>query len=59
MHHKKHQNGMLRAGRRVRVLIADDQALMREGLRRLLRGCRDISVIGEAADGREILEMAR
>jgi DNA-binding NarL/FixJ family response regulator len=35
----------------IRVVIADDQALMRDGLRGLLQLAPDIDVIGEAADG--------
>jgi len=45
---------------RIRVLIADDHALLREGLRALLALSEDIEVVGEAADGREaIAEAAR
>ncbi len=44
---------------RIRVLIADDHALLREGLRALLAGCADLEVVGEAADGREAVEAAR
>lgn len=36
---------------KIRVLIADDHALMREGIRALLRATDDIEVVGEAADG--------
>jgi DNA-binding NarL/FixJ family response regulator len=43
----------------IRVLIADDQALLRGGLRLLLDAEADISVVGEAADGREALDLAR
>ena len=39
------------------VLIADDHGIVREGLRRLLEAEEDLSVCGEAADGREVLEM--
>ena len=38
-----------------RVLIADDHALVREGLRAVLEGEEGIEVVGEAADGREAL----
>ena len=38
---------------KIRVLIADDHALVREGLRALLALHDDIEVVGEAADGRE------
>jgi len=41
----------------IRLLIADDHKLMREGLRALLAGESDIEVIGEAGDGRAIVKM--
>lgn len=44
---------------RIRVLIADDHALFREGLRVILEAHPDIEVVGEAANGREALEEAR
>ncbi|MGE5495237.1 MAG: response regulator [Burkholderiales bacterium] len=43
----------------IRVLIADDQKILREGLRALLGMKEDISVVGEAGDGREACELAR
>jgi DNA-binding NarL/FixJ family response regulator len=43
----------------IRLLIADDQALVRGGLRMILDVQPDIEVIGEAADGREAVEAAR
>jgi DNA-binding NarL/FixJ family response regulator len=42
-----------------RVLIADDQALIRAGFRKLLESAPDIEVVGEAADGREAVDQAR
>ena len=36
----------------IRVVIVDDQALVREGLRALLERAHDIEVVGEAGDGR-------
>ncbi len=45
--------------RPARVLIADDHALVREGLRAVLEAERDIEVVGEAADGREALSACR
>jgi DNA-binding NarL/FixJ family response regulator len=39
----------------VRVVIADDQAMVREGLRLILDAQDDIDVVGEAANGREAL----
>ena len=43
----------------IRVLIADDQDIVRTGLRMILDAQPDIEVVGEAADGREALELAR
>jgi DNA-binding NarL/FixJ family response regulator len=43
----------------IRVLIADDQALVRGGFRMILDANPDIEVTGEAADGREALDAAR
>src|SRR5699024_7125442 len=40
----------------VRVLLVDDEALMRSGLRLMIDGARGIEVIGEAADGHAALE---
>ena len=44
---------------RIRVLIADDHAIVREGVRALLTLSDDIEVVGEAADGRQAVELAR
>ena len=43
----------------VRLMIADGQTIMREGLKRILHGISDISVVGEAADGDETLARVR
>ena len=40
----------------VRVLIADDHRLVRDGLRRILEETDDIVVIDEASNGQEALE---
>lgn len=45
-------------GRAVRVLIADDQPLMRSGFRLILEGQPNISVVGEARDGEEAVAQA-
>ncbi len=42
----------------IRILLADDHALFRQGLRSLLEAEGDIRVIGEAKDGREALRAA-
>jgi DNA-binding NarL/FixJ family response regulator len=41
-------------GTPIRVLIVDDDALVRAGLTMLLAGAGDIEIVGEAADGREV-----
>jgi DNA-binding NarL/FixJ family response regulator len=43
----------------IRVLLADDDVLVRSGLRALLSAEEDITVVGEAADGREAVNRAR
>lgn len=43
----------------IRVLLADDDRLIRSGLRALLDAEQDLTVIGEAADGREAVDRAR
>ena len=43
----------------LRVLLVDDHALMREGLRSCLSGVPHLEVVGEAADGRTALESVR
>jgi DNA-binding NarL/FixJ family response regulator len=47
-----------RSGRTIRVLLADDQALVRAGFRSLLDAQSDIEVIGEAGDGAEAVRLA-
>ncbi|MEV4193909.1 response regulator transcription factor [Streptomyces toxytricini] len=42
----------------VRVLLADDQPLVRSGLRVLMAGTADLEVVGEAADGAEAVRLA-
>jgi DNA-binding NarL/FixJ family response regulator len=43
----------------VRVLIADDQSIVRAGLATILGGQPGIEVVGQAADGREAVALAR
>jgi DNA-binding NarL/FixJ family response regulator len=43
----------------IRVVLADDQALLRAGLRALLDAEDDIEVVGEAANGREAVTLVR
>ncbi len=44
---------------RTRVVIADDHALMREGIRALLAKADDIEVVGEAEDGRQAIDRCK
>ena len=44
---------------KIRVLIADDHSLVREGIAAFLRMCDDIEVVGEASDGIEAIERAQ
>jgi two-component system, NarL family, response regulator LiaR len=44
---------------RARVLIAEDHALVREGLRAVLSGEPDLEVVGEAENGKRALELCR
>ena len=41
------------------ILIADDHAIMREGLKQILAACADMHVGGEASDGDEVLRKVR
>jgi CheY-like chemotaxis protein/anti-sigma regulatory factor (Ser/Thr protein kinase) len=52
-HSSWHQSG------KIRVLLVDDHAMVRQGLKSILEVYQDISVVGEAADGEEAVELAR
>jgi len=43
----------------IHVVIADDHAIVRDGIRALLAAAEDIEVVGEAADGAEAIEACR
>jgi two-component system, NarL family, response regulator NreC len=45
--------------KKVRVLLADDHQLMRSGIRLMLERESDMSVVGEASDGREAVTLAK
>jgi DNA-binding NarL/FixJ family response regulator len=49
----------MNASTRIRVLLADDQALVRAGFRMILESEDDIIVTGEAADGRRAIDLTR
>ena len=44
---------------RLRILIADDHAIVRQGLRQILSETDDMEVAGEAANGVQVVQMAR
>ena len=54
--HCPHTSG---GNRMIRVLIADDQALVRGGFRMILDAQPDMEVVGEAVDGKEAVTLAR
>ena len=43
----------------IRIVIADDHTIMREGLKRILDGALDIEIVGEAINGFEVLALVR
>jgi DNA-binding NarL/FixJ family response regulator len=43
----------------IRILLVDDHAMLRDGLRSVLTQEGDVEVVGEAADGRTAVELAR
>ena len=43
----------------IRILLADDHQMVREGLRSLLEKEHDIEVVGEAEEGRKAVELVR
>jgi DNA-binding NarL/FixJ family response regulator len=49
----------IRGASRVRILLADDHALVRKGFCALLAAIPDFEVVGEAANGREALQLIR
>jgi len=44
---------------KIKIMIVDDITLVREGIRSLLNQVVDFEVVGEAANGKEALEMAK
>jgi DNA-binding NarL/FixJ family response regulator len=43
----------------IRVVIADDHSIVREGLKQLLSAAGDLEIVGEARDGQETLQLVR
>ena len=59
MTHTEETVGEGSAARSIRVVLADDQALLRTAFRTLLESADDIDVVGEAGDGLEAVTLAR
>jgi DNA-binding NarL/FixJ family response regulator len=53
------RRGVAPSAQTIRVILADDHELVREGLRLVLRGAPDIDVVGEAGSGASALALAR
>ncbi|HHS50897.1 MAG TPA: response regulator transcription factor [candidate division Zixibacteria bacterium] len=43
----------------IKVIIADDHKIFRQGITRLIKDCEGIEVVGEAENGRQVVELAR
>ncbi len=41
----------------IKILVADDHAIFREGLPKLLEGAEDVAIVGEASNGVECVKM--
>src|SRR6516225_12312208 len=48
---------MTKAKQAIRILVADDHAIFREGLRKLLDAAEEIQIVGEASNGVECIKM--
>ena len=48
---------MAKTKQQIRVLLADDHAIFRDGLRKLLGSDEDIVIVGEAQNGAEAIKM--
>lgn len=49
----------MRVDGKIKVAIADDHPLIREGIKRLVEQASDIEVVGEASNGREAIELIK
>ena len=49
----------MNGGKRIRILLADDHAVLRAGLRALLSAQGDLEVVGEASDGAEAIRLTQ
>ena len=58
-HDRKAPEKPSRSKERIRVVLVDDHAVMRQGLRSLLRALADIEIVGEASDGEAAVHLIR
>lgn len=49
---------MFNVNRKIRILLADDHSIVRQGFKMILDAQSDMEVVGEAANGRQAIEMA-
>jgi DNA-binding NarL/FixJ family response regulator len=56
--YSKNRGGAFQVGK-VRVLVADEHTIVREGVCALLKPCDDMEIVGEAANGKETIEIVR
>jgi len=52
------QHSGLQQNAKIRVLLVDDHAMVRQGLRAVLEGYEDVQVVGEAVDGQDAVQLA-
>src|SRR5450759_95612 len=43
----------------IRIVIADDHPIVREGLKQMLSACEDFTIVGEACNGHEVITRTR
>src|SRR5437867_13093074 len=48
---------MAKTKQQIRILMADDHAIFRDGLRKLIAGDEDITIVGEAQNGAECIKL--
>ncbi len=46
-------------GQKIRVMLADDHSVLRDGLRQVLQAEADLAIVGEATDGQQAVNLAR
>jgi len=52
------QSAHLDLGRKIRLILADDHMIVRQGIANLLNGEPDFEIVGEAADGKQAVDLA-